>query len=99
MQRHDLDHIASCDAALELGRGYLASGDRVNARRCFEMAHALGHENVREHIRAHLALLGVALRERDLQELVLHLYSVVTLHLLGRFFFRGRAAAKSRRRT
>jgi hypothetical protein len=83
-----LHYIGSFEAAMSEGNKYLKVEDLVNARRCFVRAHALGHENISEHIRSHLSLLRIAWRERNILEYVSHLYSVVSLRLLGKFFFR-----------
>jgi len=61
---------AAFDAELQSARQALASGDLESAFAHFERAHVLGQWYVRTHTLAHLGLLRIGWRRRDLREIV-----------------------------
>ena len=61
---------AAFDAELHSARQALASDDLDSAVSHFERAHVLGQWYVRTHTLAHLGLLRIGWRRRDLREIV-----------------------------
>jgi hypothetical protein len=72
----------------ELNAGYssLESGDLAEAFRRFERAHILGQRRTRLHVRAHVAMLRIAWRRRDIRELAGQATRIVAASLFSRIW-------------
>lgn len=70
----------------ELNSGYrsLESGDLGEAFRHFERAHVLGQRRTRLHVGAHVAMVRVAWRRRDIRELAGQMTRILAATLFSR---------------